>query len=169
MDVDSKTEELRWWRESREENNSVSREKLISKYMTLVRQSAAKIMSQHPPGIEFDDYVQFGVLGMLEAMSTFDYERKIPFSAFARHRIEGAIRNGIERFSERNAQISAAKRAARDRIDSIKPEGDAESVDELFANLVELTLGLAVGFLLADGQEPHKLNVQRFASTLASA
>ncbi|MEM7469135.1 MAG: sigma-70 family RNA polymerase sigma factor [Pseudomonadota bacterium] len=168
MDVADNDEELQWWRQARELDDAYAKENLVEHYMPLVRQCAAKVMSAHPPGIEFSDYLQFGVVGLLEAIAAFDYSRAIPFSAFGRHRIEGAIRNGIERFSERNAQISAAKRAARDRIGSIKAEESAKDEDELFANLVEVTLGLAVGFLLEDGQQPEKLNVQRFQSPFAS-
>jgi RNA polymerase sigma factor for flagellar operon FliA len=45
-------------------------------------------------GIELDDLVGYGSVGLVEAATRFD-ERGVPFSAFARPRIYGAIVDGI--------------------------------------------------------------------------
>ena len=53
-----------------------------------------------------DDLIAYGAKGLLDAASTFDEARGVPFIAFARHRIRGAMVDGIR------AQCWFSRRAA---------------------------------------------------------
>lgn len=64
--------------------------------LELVRAEARRIARRIPPGgPSFDDLVGFGHVGLLEARRRFDPTRRINFEAFARHRIRGAIFDGL--------------------------------------------------------------------------
>lgn len=45
--------------------------------------------------IEVDDLIGYGHLGLLEARTRYDPTRRVPFDVYARHRIRGAIFDGI--------------------------------------------------------------------------
>ena len=64
---------------------------LIERYMNIVRNQAERIWSRLPDGVELDDLISAGTLGLMDAVSAFDPSRKIKFEAFCLHRIRGSI------------------------------------------------------------------------------
>lgn len=87
------------------EDNSVSsaakrqgsnhRERAVIELLRLVRRMAAKIRRKLPPNIELDDLVGAGHLGLVDALRRFDSKRHVKFRTYARHRIRGAILDGL--------------------------------------------------------------------------
>lgn len=72
-----------------------TRDRLIKTHLDLVKSIAGDIRARPlGRGIEFDDLVAYGAIGLVEAATRFE-ERGVPFSAFARRRIYGAIVDGI--------------------------------------------------------------------------
>ena len=71
---------------------AVSREQVVTSYLGLVRSVASRYRDL---GLPFDDLVQEGSLGLLEAIDRFDPSRGTPFDGYARFRIRRAIRNAL--------------------------------------------------------------------------
>ena len=69
-----------------------SREQLVTAYLGLVRSVAKRYREL---GLPFDDLVQEGSVGLLEAIDRFDPSRGTPFDGYARFRIRRAIRNAL--------------------------------------------------------------------------
>lgn len=64
--------------------------------LTLVRVEAHRIARLLPTGaLELDDLIGYGHVGLVEAQSRYDPSRGIDFEIYARHRIRGAIYDGI--------------------------------------------------------------------------
>lgn len=64
--------------------------------LALVRGEARRIAGLLPSGaVEFEDLVGYGHLGLIEARERFDPRRAVNFEVYARHRIRGAIYDGI--------------------------------------------------------------------------
>ena len=61
----------------------------------LVQYEAKAIVKLVRGAVPFDDLVQWGRLGALEARSRFDPRRGVHFKHFARHRVRGAIFDGL--------------------------------------------------------------------------
>lgn len=76
--------------------DTISRDERIKTHLHLVR-SVARAVRSRPlgRGVELEDLFAYGSKGLVEAASRFDGTRGIPFGAFARHRIRGAIVDGI--------------------------------------------------------------------------
>jgi RNA polymerase sigma factor for flagellar operon FliA len=72
----------------------VKEEEIIS-YLPLVKRVAARLMGRVPSHIEFDDLVGYGMLGLTEALKTFDSGKKVKFSTYAFYRIKGAMLDGL--------------------------------------------------------------------------
>ena len=74
----------------------VERDKHIKGHLHVVRSVARAIrLSSLGRGVEMEDLVAYGAMGLVEAAARFDGGKGIPFVAFARHRIRGAILDGI--------------------------------------------------------------------------
>ena len=72
-----------------------ARDQRITTHLDLVKSMAGDIGGRPlGRGIDLDDLVGYGTVGLVEAATRFE-ERGVPFSAFARPRIYGAIVDGI--------------------------------------------------------------------------
>jgi RNA polymerase sigma factor for flagellar operon FliA len=111
-----------------------SRDRRVEAHLQLVDSIARKHRSHGlGSGIEFDDLVAYGRIGLLDAADRFDPTKGVPFEAFARRRIQGAIIDGIRRdgwFGRRAYRRSTAglggivERAANDpRSPVVLPAG----------------------------------------------
>ena len=92
------------------------------------------------------DAEQLAHEALLTAIDRFDPSRGVPFMAFARLRIRGAIRNELSKSSESAAIASYRRRAEKDRLASIR-EAASQDDDPLSA-LRDLAVGIAIGLLL---------------------
>jgi RNA polymerase sigma factor for flagellar operon FliA len=72
-----------------------ARDERIKAHLKLVQAIASDIRARPlGRGMELDDLVAYGAIGLVEAATRFE-DRGVPFSAFARRRIYGAIVDGI--------------------------------------------------------------------------
>jgi RNA polymerase sigma factor for flagellar operon FliA len=125
-----------------------ARESLIEAYLPYARMLAAKLFAGRiDSDQEFAEYLQFATVGLIESVDRFDPERATLFTTFANRRIQGAVLNGMEHLSEKRAQLSARRSLRADRIDSVKGALSEPELD-LFAQLAEIGIGLALGHLL---------------------
>jgi len=60
-------------------------------YFPMVRQIAYSVGCGLPPSVSFDDLFSEGLLGLVEAHIRFDPTRGVPFGAYARIRVRGAM------------------------------------------------------------------------------
>ena len=79
------------WKEYKEDNSSEAREKLIKEYLPLVKYHAGRVKMIVPEFVEKDDLISFGVIGLIDALEKFDYNKKIEFSTYANKRVCGEI------------------------------------------------------------------------------
>ncbi|MCK5688548.1 sigma-70 family RNA polymerase sigma factor [Myxococcota bacterium] len=132
------------------------RGEVIEKYMPYVRSIAGKIKKTVAKEIDFDDLVEYGMIGLLEAADRFDPEKGANFMTFAYYRIRGAIYDGLrgmgwmsrteyakarfeERANEYLAEVEQAKEAGQE-----PPENPFETAVEDLANAVQ---GLAAVYI----------------------
>jgi RNA polymerase primary sigma factor len=67
-------------------------DRLVYDQLGLVRAIAGRYRGC---GLDFDDLVQEGSIGLLDAIDRYEAGRGVPFEAYARVRIQGAIRNAL--------------------------------------------------------------------------
>ncbi|MCX7905432.1 MAG: FliA/WhiG family RNA polymerase sigma factor [Elusimicrobiales bacterium] len=68
----------------------------LKKYIPLVKNIASKLSYNLPPGVDYEDLVSVGMVGLYEAISRFDESRNTKFEAYARYRIRGSILNFLQ-------------------------------------------------------------------------
>jgi RNA polymerase sigma factor for flagellar operon FliA len=137
------------WLEFVAGRSSEARAALVARYIVLAKVMAARLYQRRlDNSVPFSDYLQYARVGLVEAIDSFDPMREVPFEAFSSFRIKGAILNGIDSESELAAQRAFWSRRARDRLESLKQHevhGDRRASLE---ELVNLTVGLALGHML---------------------
>ncbi|MDR0870373.1 MAG: sigma-70 family RNA polymerase sigma factor, partial [Planctomycetaceae bacterium] len=67
------------------------RNQLVERYMPLVRSRAERVWSRLPDGVELDDLISAGTVGLMSAVSSYDLSRGVRFEAFCQTRINGAM------------------------------------------------------------------------------
>jgi RNA polymerase sigma factor FliA len=136
------------WRQFHVENKQSYRDRLFGFYQALTRSIALGEFRRRPRyGLDFDDFLQLALSGLLEAIDRFDPLRGSPFEAFARRRIKGSISDGVAKSSEGAAQYTFVRRQHSERIASLMAQNDLEQNTHL-QKLSEVVVGLAIGMLL---------------------
>ena len=79
----------------REFNRDVNRQKMLIELLPLVRRVALKIREHLPAHVEVDELSANGVLGLVDAVAKFDASKRVKLEIYARHRIRGAILDGL--------------------------------------------------------------------------
>lgn len=74
------------------------KEQIVKRYLPLVRYVAGRMAVTPPPGLDFEDLLSFGAMGLLDAIDRFEIERGFCFQTFAVPRIRGAILDELRRY-----------------------------------------------------------------------
>ena len=79
------------WARYRKNPSAELRQRLLNKYLPLVRNVAARMAMGFPRSVELTDLINTGVIGLVEAFRNFDPDRGVKFETYAVPRIRGAI------------------------------------------------------------------------------
>ncbi len=74
---------------------SGTREDRILAHAGLAKRMALRMAGRLPASVDLDDLIGAGLLGLMDAVDRFEEERAIPFEAYARTRIQGAILDAL--------------------------------------------------------------------------
>jgi len=80
------------WVRYKEEDYPVEvRNRLVERYLSLVKYNAERIWSRLPDGVELDDLISAGVFGLMDAIDNYDVTRGVKFETYCVPRIRGAM------------------------------------------------------------------------------
>jgi RNA polymerase sigma factor for flagellar operon FliA len=145
VDSDERIMWLRW----RQERNTAARDALIVHYSPWARLVARDVyMRVYLMRDAWHDCVQNALLGLMDAIERFNPERGIAFQSFARLRVRGAVFDGLRVLRSSHLElgygVGGRATAARDRVESLNEDSDADPLEAFIAT----TVGLGLGFLL---------------------
>lgn len=154
--VQPKSEAHVLWEDFTRTRSEELRRELVEFYMPLARMIAAKVFAlRADDSVRFEDYLQYGSVGLMEAVDRYDCTRDVPFEAYSVHRIRGSILNGISHETELSAQREFWRTRIPERMDSLIGTFEAQPQRASLQNLIDLTVGLALGLVLdSDEVEP---------------
>jgi len=131
------------------------RDQLILEHLYLVNAMAVDLHMSLPKSVELADLKQIGTLGLISAAKRYDASSNVPFGAFARHRIKGAMLDSLRKsdvvsrkLREFGKRIEAA--SSQLAITLNRPATEVELAEKLGVDLTELRE--AVGQLWSVGQ-----------------
>jgi RNA polymerase sigma factor for flagellar operon FliA len=150
---------------------NASREERIVAHHGLARQMALRMAGRLPSCVELDDLIGAGMLGLVDAVDRFDARREIPFEAYARTRIQGAILDALraeDHLSRRDRRKGREADRAEDKLRSrLKREPTLDEVHKARRG-VPRTLPHAMAFVSIDNADDALL-VERSPADAFSA
>jgi RNA polymerase sigma factor FliA len=72
-----------------------TRDRLVMAHVSLVRVLAQRLAHRLPPEVELNELISVGVLGLVEAANRYQPAFGVPFDAFARRRVHGAMLDAL--------------------------------------------------------------------------
>ncbi len=71
------------------------RDQLVQRFVPLVKRIAYHLMARLPANVQFEDLVQNGMLGLLDALDRFEEGFGAQFETYATQRVRGAMLDGL--------------------------------------------------------------------------
>ena len=75
------------WESYKKSLDPITRDSLLKEYLPLVRNVASRMAIGFPKSVEYNDLVNTGVIGLIEAFNNYDPERGVKFETYAVPRI----------------------------------------------------------------------------------
>jgi len=143
-----------------------ARERLIAQYLPLVRRVARRYVGR---GEQFEDLVQVGSIGLINAIDRFQLDRGVDLATFAIPTIDGEIKRHLRdrawpiRIPRRLQELDPSLRArVIELVDGENGELDRESALDRGYELGEDRIALARGFRVLDARERLLLRLAYF-------
>ncbi len=99
------------------------RDQIVLENLSLVKAIAVRVHENLPVHVDLDDLVHAGVLGLFDAVSKYNPDKKVIFQSYAKHRIKGAILDSLRQLDwasrdlrKRQKQLDAVTRDLTARL-----------------------------------------------------
>jgi RNA polymerase sigma factor FliA len=132
------SEDLELLREFRRTRASDVGERLVERHVGLVKCVAAWVAGRLPRHVRRDDLYSAGMLGFFDAITRYDPDRGVPFSAFAGARIRGAILDELRRLDVVPRRTRRKLVEAQRAIEALARELDREPTEEEVAGRLDI-------------------------------
>ncbi len=125
------------WKAFKEDQTSQElRNKLIERYLPLVRYNAERVWAKLPDGVDLQDLISAGVFGLMDAIEAFDMTRGVKFETYCVPRIRGAMLDELRTMDwvprlvrSKASKLEAARKAAEAEFG--RPPSDKEVAEKL--------------------------------------
>ena len=131
-----------WVTYKKDQTNQRLRNRLIERYLPLVRYNAERVWAKLPEGVDMNDLMSAGVFGLMDAIDAFDMSRGVKFETYCVPRIRGAMLDELRTMDwvPRLVRSKASKlEAARKAVEAKhgRPPTDKEIAAKLELPLAE--------------------------------
>ncbi len=138
-----------------------ARDRIVLDHLPLVKAIAVRVHENLPVHVDLDDLIHAGVLGLFDAATKYNPEKKVVFQSYAKHRIKGAILDSLRQLDwasrdlrRRHKQVEAITRDLSAKLE--RSPTDTEMAEKMGVGLerwrqmvVELR---TVGLISASGR-----------------
>jgi RNA polymerase sigma factor for flagellar operon FliA len=108
------------------------RDQLVMAHVELVRTMAHQLRRRLPPQVELGELVSAGVLGLIDAATRYQPALGVPFDAYARRRVHGAMLDALRRLDSVPRSVRRFQREAEHATASLRQslgrEPEAEDI-----------------------------------------
>jgi RNA polymerase sigma factor for flagellar operon FliA len=137
-------------------------EQVLLEHLPMVRFLARRIHERLPQHVDIEDLVSAGVVGLMDAFSKFDPDKKVQFRSYAQFRIRGAILDSLRTLDWSPRELRRKGRAVEEAIRVLSARLDHAPNEAEVAVEMSMSLG-EYQQLLGDlkGLEIGTLHVER--------
>jgi RNA polymerase sigma factor FliA len=125
------------WEESKHQN---ARGQVAAELVPLVRMMALKIRKRLPVHVDLDDLIGSGMLGLLDAVRKFDAGKRVKIESYARHRIRGAILDGLRTLDSATRDARKKNKKVEHTLHDLQMKLGRSASDEEMAGALGLGL-----------------------------
>lgn len=105
------------------------RERLVLSYLDLVKYIVGRMPQATIPGVDYDDLLGYGVVGLIDAVERFDLSRGVKFETYAMTRIRGAIIDHLRNMDWVPRSVRQKARQIQQAIGSVESRLDRQATD----------------------------------------
>ncbi len=121
---------------------TVEQERVLLEHLPVVRFLARRIHERLPQHVDIEDLVSAGVVGLMDAFTKFDPDKKVQFRSYAQFRIRGAILDSLRTLDWSPRELRRKGRAVEEAIRVLtarlgRPPGEGEVAAEMALSLEE--------------------------------
>ena len=143
---------------------SGEQEQLLLEHLPTVRFLARRIHERLPQHVDIEDLVSAGIVGLMDAFTKFDPEKKVQFRSYAQFRIRGAILDSLRTLDWSPRDLRRKGRAAEEAVRVLtarlgRSPGESEVAAEMgvsledYQSLLGDLKGLEIGTLHVEHNE----------------
>jgi RNA polymerase sigma factor FliA len=116
------------------------RDELVVKLLPLVKKVAYRMREHLPAHVEVDDLVGAGLLGLLDAVRKFDARKQVQIETYARHRIRGAIIDGLRSLDAASRDMRKKNKKAQQIYHALETKLGRPVADDELATAMGVSL-----------------------------
>lgn len=131
-----------WLAFKKDQSDQSLRNRLMERYLPLVKYNAERVWSKLPEGVDINDLISAGVFGLMDAIEAFDLERGVKFETYCVPRIRGAMLDELRTMDwvprlvrSKASKLEAARKAVLAKTG--QPATDAELAGEMGLSTLE--------------------------------
>jgi RNA polymerase sigma factor FliA len=116
-----------------------ARDRLVLAHVSLVKILAQRLAHRLPPSVELNELMSVGVLGLVEAANRYQPALGVPFDAFARRRIHGAMLDALRNLDWVPRSVRRLRRELDGTVARLRQELGHEPGEAEIAQAMQLT------------------------------
>jgi RNA polymerase sigma factor for flagellar operon FliA len=117
-----------------------SRDELVMQNVALVKSLAQRLAQRLPSQVQVEDLVSAGVLGLIEAAGRYKSSLGVPFQAFARRRIHGAMLDALRDLDWAPRSLRRLRRDVDSAVASARARLGREPEEQEIASALGMTV-----------------------------
>lgn len=129
------------WRKYTQDPDPVTRERLLVKYLPLVKYVAGRMMTSLPSSVDYDDLVSAGVIGLIGALERFDPTQGVKFETFVMPRIRGAILDELRALDWAPRSLRSKARKVDRAVEELERSFGRQAEPHEIARVLEMEVG----------------------------
>lgn len=121
------------------ELNLADRDRLVVAHIGLVKALAQRLARRLPSQVEVADLISIGVLGLVEAAGRYQPATGVPFDAFARRRVQGAMLDALRDLDWAPRSLRKLRRHVDSTVAQLRSQLGREPSEAELARALEMT------------------------------
>ena len=115
------------------------RDRLVIEHVDVVKSIAYRLARRLPPSVETGDLISIGMLGLIDAAGRFQPSQGVPFDAFARRRVMGAMLDELRSLDWAPRSLRRNSRQLEDTIARLRHRSKREPTEKEIAQEMGLS------------------------------
>jgi RNA polymerase sigma factor for flagellar operon FliA len=116
------------------------RDQLVMQHVPLVKTLAQRLAQRLPSQVEVNDLISVGVIGLIDAAGRYKPTLGVPFDAFARRRVQGAMLDSLRDLDWAPRSLRRLRRDVDSAIGSLRRKLGREPEEQEIADEMSLSM-----------------------------